>query len=126
MALRVLNEGLGVFEVVLGVLIKTTRKVRYYTLCISSIVADMAREDNMTPLVDLSVSVDALPEVIERKSMMRRVGKMFRKSVKKSSESGEEDTASISTSPLVLGMQAALSKARDYNPQFQNCLQSFY
>lgn len=120
MALRVLNEGLGVFEVVLGVLIKTTRKVRYYTLCISSIVADMAREDNMTPLVDLSVSVDALPEVVEQKSMMRRVGKMFRKSFKKTtSESVEEDTASISTSPLVLGMQAALSKARDYNSQFQ-------
>lgn len=118
MALRVINEGLGILEVVLKLLLRATRTVRYYTLCTSSIVADMAREDNMKSIVDLSVSVDTLPDVVAKKSMMGGINKMFRKSLRKSAADGEEDSSS-SMSPFNLGMQAALSKARDFTTQFQ-------
>lgn len=118
MALRVINEGLGVLEVVLKMILKATRTVRYYTLCTSSIIADMAREDNMTPIVDLSISMDTLPDVAAKKSMISSINKMFRKSLRKSSVDGDEDSTS-SMSPFTLGMQAALSKSRDYTAQFQ-------
>ena len=114
MFLRVLNEGLGIFEVILKVLTKATRSVRYYTLYVSSIVADMAREDNMAPLIDLSVSVDDVPEVLAKKSLMGGINKMFRKSIKKSGECDSDPN-----SPFIMGMQSALSKARDFTHQFQ-------
>lgn len=117
--LRVLNEGLGVFEVVLKVLIRVTRTVRYYSLCASSVVADMAREDNLKPIVDLSVSLDSVPEFKAKKSTMHRVTKMFTKSLKKASNSGggAEDPDGPN-SPFTLALQAVLSKARDYTVQF--------
>lgn len=122
MALRVINEGLGIFETILRVLITTTRKIRHYTVFFASVVADMAREDNMAPLVDLSVSVEAVPEVAAKKSMTHGMNKMFRRSIKKTSldlsqiEEEDEDIYHLKD-PFTLGMQAALSKARDYTSE---------
>ena len=117
MVLRVLDEGLGIFEVILKMLIKITRTVRYYTLCTSSIVADMAREDNMKPIVDLSVSVDSVPEIQAKRSTVKRLTKFFNKGIKKASFSNEE--SGTPSDPFSIAIHAALSKSRDYTSQFQ-------
>ena len=119
MALRVLNEGLGVAEVILKMLIRITKAARYYSLCISDIVADMAREDNMRPMVDLSVPLDSVS--MKKKyggSKMKRLTSMFRKSSKNGNGSGSSLDGN-EMSPFTMGMHAALSKSRDYTAEFQ-------
>lgn len=121
MVLKVLNEALGVAEVVLKMLIRIVKAVRYYSLCISDIVADMAREDNLTPIVDLSVPIDSVP--MAKKSggggfKMKKLTSMFRKS-KMSSSKSKPAAAEHEMSPFTDGIHAALCKLRDYSFDFQ-------
>lgn len=115
MILRTLNEGLGIFEVILKMLLRVTKAVRYYALCMADVVNEMAREDNMTPIVDLSVSLDSVPMSKKSGGKMKKMSSKFRKSVSSLNESEPEHEMS----PFTMGIHAALCKARDYTSELQ-------
>lgn len=117
MILRSLNEGLGIFEVILKILLRVTRAVRYYSLCIADVVYEMAREDNLRPIVDLSVPMDSIPMRKKSGGKMRKLTSMFGRKCKNAGADGSE--AEVEMSPFTMGIHAALSKARDYTAELQ-------
>lgn len=118
MVLRSLHEGLGIVEVILKMLLRVTKAVRYYSLCMADIVNEMAREDNLTPIVDLSVPMDTIPK--RKKKSGGKMKKLTSMILKKCKSSGSnEDDPEFEMSPFTMGIHAALSKTRDFTSELQ-------
>lgn len=119
MLLRSLNEGLGIFEVILKTLLRVTRAVRYYALCMADIVNEMAREDNLTPIVDLSVPMDSV--LMKKKSggKMKKLSSMIRKKCKTAENGANDSDTEVEMSPFTMGIHAALSKTHDFTTELQ-------
>lgn len=119
MLLRVLNESLGSFEIILKLLIKLTRTVRFYVLLSSKVVAEMAQENNAKPLVDLSVPMptDSLSTCRRKKKRfgLGGVTKMFQKGLKSAAGGQDHEEAD----PFSLSIEAAVSSANGYKSNFQ-------
>ena len=117
MSLKVVNESLGVVEVILKMIIKVIREVRSVTLVAAEIVADMARDEDVKPLSDLSVSLDALKQQTKEKSRLKGITKTFRKGLGASDE--DEIVVDAKINAFDFSIQAAFSTARDYSNELK-------
>lgn len=119
LGLKVFNEVIGIVEVILKMLLKTTKMVRFYSLSAAEIVAEMAREDDMHPTVDLSVS---LLKVREKATASEAPTTKFRgivKALKNGFKKIELTTKhEDENDPFSQSIQAALGKARDFTEEF--------